>query len=166
MKSKKQPALVCPIDALGASARPMAAFSGFYESRGPSPSVDACGIVPPHHDGHQNGHQSGYILHRCFVCYRPGGRRGDTKPVVAQWQRPLASGKLGCAFWFLFPFRTGLIFWNPPDSTDSIGFRGTHGGIKSFQGQIKSSGIRRNSEPESGGKDLIGTYLQVYRKDP
>jgi len=32
MKWKKQPALVCPIDAIGASARPMVVFSGFYES--------------------------------------------------------------------------------------------------------------------------------------
>jgi len=32
MKLKKQPALACPIDAIGASARPMAVFSGFYES--------------------------------------------------------------------------------------------------------------------------------------
>jgi len=29
--------------------------------------------------------------HRCFVCCRPGGRRGDTKRVVTQWQRPVAS---------------------------------------------------------------------------
>jgi len=63
MKSKKQPALACPIDAIGMSACPMAAFSGFYESHEPPPSGDACGIVPPHHDGHRNGQQSGYILH-------------------------------------------------------------------------------------------------------
>jgi hypothetical protein len=31
MKSEKQPALACPIDAIGASACPMAVFSGFYE---------------------------------------------------------------------------------------------------------------------------------------
>jgi len=92
-KSKKQPALACPIDAIGASARKMAAFSGFYESPGPPPLVDARGIVPPHCDGHRNGHQSGYILHHCFICCRPGGRRGNTEPVVAQWQRPVASVK-------------------------------------------------------------------------
>jgi hypothetical protein len=40
MKSKKQLALVCPIDAIGVSARPMAVFSGFYESPGPPPSGD------------------------------------------------------------------------------------------------------------------------------
>jgi hypothetical protein len=32
MKLKKQPALVCPIDAIGASARLMAVFSGFMKA--------------------------------------------------------------------------------------------------------------------------------------
>jgi hypothetical protein len=72
-------------------ACPMAAFSGFYESPGPPPLGDVRGIVPPHCNDHQNGHQSGYIIHRCFICCRPGGRRGNTKPVVAQWRRPVAS---------------------------------------------------------------------------
>ena len=70
----------------------MAAFSGFYESPGPPPSGDARGIVTPHRDGHQNGHQSRYILHLCIVSCRPGGRRGDTERVVAQWRHPVASG--------------------------------------------------------------------------
>ena len=52
MKSKKLPALACPIHAIGASARLMAAFSGFYESHEPPPLGDARGIVPPHRDGH------------------------------------------------------------------------------------------------------------------
>jgi len=90
MKSKKQPALACPIDAIGASAHPMAAFSGFHESPRPPPSVDVCGIVPPHCNDHQNGHQSGYILHRHFVCCRPGGCRGDTERVVSRWRLPVA----------------------------------------------------------------------------
>jgi hypothetical protein len=70
----------------------MAVFSGFYQSPGSPPSGDAHGIVPPHRDGHRNGHQSGYILHRCFVCCRPGGRQGDTERVIARWRRPVASG--------------------------------------------------------------------------
>jgi hypothetical protein len=75
---------------IGASARPMAAISGFYESHEPPPSVDARGIVPPHRDGHQDSQQSGYMLHfHCADC-RPGGRRGDTERVVAQWRRPVA----------------------------------------------------------------------------
>ena len=74
MKSKKQPVLACPIDAMGASARQKAVFSGFCESPGPPPSGDTGGILPPHRDGHRNGHQSGYMLHHCFVCCRPGGR--------------------------------------------------------------------------------------------
>jgi len=60
--------------------------------------------------------------------------------------------ELGCAFQIFFPFRTGLIFRNPPDSADSSRFRGTHVGIKSSRARLicpKSDGIR----PESGGKD-------------
>ena len=70
----------------------MAVFSGLYESPGPPPSGDAHGIVPPRCDDHRNGHQSGYMIHRCFVCCRPGGRQGDTERVVARWRRPMASG--------------------------------------------------------------------------
>ena len=90
MKSKKQPVLACPIDAIRVSACPMVAFSGFYESPRPPPLGDACDIVPPHCNDHQNDQQSGYIINRRFVCCRPGGRRGDTERVVAQWRRPVA----------------------------------------------------------------------------
>ena len=92
MKSKKQPALACPFDNIGVSAHPMVAFIGFYESYIPLPSGDVCGIVPLHRGGHQHGHQSGFMLHRCFVCCRPGGCQGDTERVVARWWRPVASG--------------------------------------------------------------------------
>ena len=44
-----------PFYNIGASARPMAVFSGFYESHGPTPSGDARGIVPAHRHGHRNG---------------------------------------------------------------------------------------------------------------
>jgi hypothetical protein len=87
MKLKKQPALAHPFDNIRASACPMVAFSGFYESHKPPPSGNARGIVPPHRDGNQNGNQSGYMLHCCFVCCHPNGRRGDTERVVTQWQR-------------------------------------------------------------------------------
>jgi len=81
MKYRNQPALACLIDAIGASARPMAALSGFYESREPPPLplVNARGIVPAHHDGHRNSQQSGFILHRRTVCCRAGGRWGNTE---------------------------------------------------------------------------------------
>jgi len=92
MKSKKQPALACPFDNIGAIASLIVAFSGFCESHEPPPLGDARGIVPLHRDGHRNDHQSGYMLHRCFVCCCPGGRRGDTEHVVARWQHPVASG--------------------------------------------------------------------------
>ena len=71
----------------------MAAFSGFYESHKYLPSGDERGIVPAHCHGHQNGQQSGHILHLCFVCCRPGGRRGNTEQGVAQWRCPVASGE-------------------------------------------------------------------------
>ena len=71
----------------------MAAFCGFYDSPRPPPSGDAHGIVPAHRDGHQNDHQSGYMVHNCCVDCRPGGRRGDTERVVAQWRRSVVSGE-------------------------------------------------------------------------
>ena len=62
---------------------------------------------------------------------------------------------LGCAFRFLFRFRPDLIFRNPQVSADYFRVRGTHIGIKSFQGKTN---LFRNSpepgiRPESGGKD-------------
>jgi hypothetical protein len=50
------------------------------------------GIVPTHRHSHQNGQQSEYVLHRCVVDCRPGGRQGDTERAVTRWQRPMASG--------------------------------------------------------------------------
>ncbi len=71
----------------------MVAFSGFCESHEPPPLGDARGIVPPHRHGHPNGQQSGYMLHCCFICCRPGGRRGNTERVVAEWRCPVASSE-------------------------------------------------------------------------
>jgi len=68
----------------------MVAFSGFCESHEPPPSGDVLGIVPSHCHGHRNGQQSGYMLHHCNVCCRPGGRRGNTERVVARWWRLVA----------------------------------------------------------------------------
>ena len=59
MRCPKQPALACPIGNIGASACPMVAFSGFYESHKPPPAGDAHGIVLPHRHGHGNGQQRG-----------------------------------------------------------------------------------------------------------
>jgi hypothetical protein len=75
---------------IGASACPMAAFSGFYESHEPTPLGDARSIVPAHCDGHRNGQQRGYILHDPCVDCLPGSRRGDTEQVVARWRHPVA----------------------------------------------------------------------------
>jgi hypothetical protein len=80
MKCPKQPAMACLIDAIGASACLMVAFSGFRESHKPLSLGNVCGIVPPHRDDdHQNGHQSGYILHRRLVDCCLVGRRSDTE---------------------------------------------------------------------------------------
>jgi hypothetical protein len=68
----------------------MAAFSGFYESHGPTPSGNARGVVPAHRHGHRNGQQSGHILHCHFVFCRPGSRWGDTEGVVARWRHLVA----------------------------------------------------------------------------
>ncbi len=63
MKCPKQPYLVCPFYNIKASAHPMVAFSGFYESHEPPPSGDVRGIVPPHRDGHQNAMWQHYTTH-------------------------------------------------------------------------------------------------------
>ena len=75
---------------IGASAHTMAAFSGIFESHKPHQSGDTCGILPAHRHSHRNGRQRWHILHHCFVCCRPGSRRGDTERVVARWQRLVA----------------------------------------------------------------------------
>jgi hypothetical protein len=46
------------------------------------------------------------------------------------------SDGLGCAFRVVFRFLPGLIFRNPRNSAEFRQFRGTHVGIKSFQGKI------------------------------
>jgi hypothetical protein len=33
------------------------------------------------------------FFHRCIVCCCPGGCRGNTEQLVAQWWRPVASGE-------------------------------------------------------------------------
>ncbi len=50
-----------PPERYGASSRPMAAFSGFYESPGPFPSGNAYGITPLHRHGYRNGQRRRYI---------------------------------------------------------------------------------------------------------
>jgi len=92
MKCKNQLALVCPIGAIGSSAGPMAAFSGFYESPGSPPSGNILDTVLPHRDGHRNGQQKGYILHHGFVTCSPGSHQGNTEQVVAQRQCQVTSG--------------------------------------------------------------------------
>ena len=55
MKCKKPPALVCPIDAIRASACLMVAFSGFHESPVRPPLGNVLSIIPPHRNRHRSG---------------------------------------------------------------------------------------------------------------
>ena len=68
--------------------------------------------VPAHCNGHQNGHQGGrHVAHRCVDCF-PGGRRGNTEQVVAQWQSLVAFMKaLDLLHWTMrsvFHWRTSM----------------------------------------------------------
>ena len=112
MKCPKQPDLACPFCNIGASAHPMVAFSGFYESHEPPPSGDVRGIVPPHRHGHRNGQQSGYMLHRCFFCCYHGAAReiqSEYSPNCGvQWLpvKPWSCFIRRCA-----PYGTGALPW-------------------------------------------------------
>ena len=83
----------------------------------------------------------------------PRGRSPSSPPAPTR-PRP-AAPTVSVVHSVFFRFLTGLIFWNPQISADYFGFRGTHTGIKSFQGKINlfrnppESGIW----PESEGKD-------------
>jgi hypothetical protein len=73
---------------IGASARPMVAFSGFYESPGPPLSGDARGIVLTHRHGHRNGQQRGGACcsSLCSLCsWRPLGRYGASSCPLAEF---------------------------------------------------------------------------------
>ena len=96
-----------------------------------------------------------------------GGGGGNIRALMAahpwtsvegwRWWRG-GGGGLGCEFRFLFPFRTGLIFRNPPDSADSVGFRGTHGRIKHSRARLnpqESDGFQSRN-PEGRTSDLRG----------
>jgi hypothetical protein len=71
------------LDNIGASACPMAAFSGFKESHEPPPSGNVCGIVPAHHHSHQNGQQRGGYFASSFCLLSP-------ERVVARWRHLVA----------------------------------------------------------------------------
>ena len=104
MKCPKQLELECPFYIIGGSARPMVAFSGFYESHEARLSGNARGIILPHRHGHPNCHQSCYMLPHRFVDCRLGGRRGDTERVVAQWRRPVASDVALVMLYWAMPY--------------------------------------------------------------
>ena len=72
----------------------------------------------------------------------------------AWWRRRQWRWWLGCAFRFVFRFLTGLIFRNPRNSADDFRFRGTHVGIKSFQGKIN---LFRNPTESRIPQQAVGT---------
>ncbi len=70
--------------------------------------------------------------------------------------------ELGCAFWLEFRFLLVLIFRNSGYSAEFPEFRGTHVGIKSFQGKIN---LLRNSGsgiPEGRTPDLCHNTIPYY----
>ncbi len=89
--------------------------------------------------------------------------QADGHPLPSHMTVPLPDGTsapiptlpptLGCAFRLAFRFLPVLIFRNSGHSAEFPEFRGTHAGIKSFQGKIyliRNSGLR-NSGRNSGG---------------
>ena len=105
MKSKKQPALACPIDAIGVSDCPMVALSGFYESHECPPLGDASGIVLSHRYGHWNDQQRGgaFCSSLCWLSpWRPPGQYGASSSPMAEFSGfyespgPPSSGNVLC----------------------------------------------------------------------
>jgi hypothetical protein len=72
---------------------PEASTSGFRDSPGPPPSVDALGYVPAHQQGERNGQQVWYFFVVFFGHSTPPSVRGNTSRILARWRRPVASRK-------------------------------------------------------------------------
>ncbi len=70
-KTKKKLAYAWPIACIGHNTCLMAASSGFYQSPGPPPLGNACGIVLAHCRGHWNGQQSRSIFLSSFCLVLP-----------------------------------------------------------------------------------------------
>jgi hypothetical protein len=69
---------------IGASARPMGVFSGFYESHEPPPSGDASGIVPVHRRGQRPAKWAHFISLFCLLFpWQPLGRYGASIHLMA-----------------------------------------------------------------------------------
>jgi hypothetical protein len=69
---------------IGRHTRPMKATSGFPDSPGPPPSVDALGYVPAHRQGQRNGRQVWYFFVVFFWHSTPPSVRGDTARILAR----------------------------------------------------------------------------------
>jgi hypothetical protein len=65
---------------------------------------------------------------------------------------------------FFIPVPARPHFWNPPVTTDYFGFRGTHVGIKSFQGKINL--FRNPPESEIPAKIPEERILEVLHSMP
>ncbi len=101
-KTRKIPEKHWPMAYIGRHTRPEASTSGFWDSPGPPPSVDALGYVPAHRQGQRNGRQVWYF----FVVFswhsNPLSVRGNTAQILAQWRRPVASREaLNPLYWWI-----------------------------------------------------------------
>ncbi len=76
---------------IGSHTRPEALTSGFRDSPGPPPSVDALGYVPAHQQGQRNGQQVWYFFVFFSWHSNPPSVRGNTARIFARWRRPVAS---------------------------------------------------------------------------
>jgi hypothetical protein len=76
---------------IGRNTRPEASTSGFRDSPGPPPSVDALGYVPAHRQGERIGRQVWYFFVVFFWHSTPPSVRGDTARILARWRRLVAS---------------------------------------------------------------------------
>ena len=89
---------------IGRHTRPEASTSGFQDSPGSPPSVDALGYVPAHRQGERNDLQVRYFFVDFFLAFDPAVRPGrygpNTRPMTefsgfARSPEPPLSGDIG-----------------------------------------------------------------------
>jgi hypothetical protein len=111
-KTWKIPEKHWPMAYIGRHTRPEASTSGFRDSPGPPPSVDALGYVPAHRQSERNDLQVWYFFVVFFWHSTPPSVRGDTKRILARWRRPVASREaLNTLYWSVCRRRAGALAW-------------------------------------------------------
>ncbi len=76
---------------IGRRTSPEASISGFCDSPGPPPLVDALGYVQAHRQGERNGRQVWYFFVVFFWHSTPPSVQGNLSRILARWRRPVAS---------------------------------------------------------------------------